>query len=193
MRWLLLITLLPVGQTLEQLMLAETRMYHITVKVVSPTEDQGAARVRLKSNTIVFPQHVIGGGSTRVPGPFDGSAALDAALERVQCIFVGPKGRRSTVERTALMVPDLSLAPAVLLNALYFDLELDFTLAAQLALAQEAGCCVLTLTLTLTRLDLSALAALRPHAGPHVGSRIPDADSSVSKPNAPVNVCVIEL
>ena len=39
------------------------------------------------------------------------------------------------------------------------------------ALAQEAGCCVLTLTLTLTRLDLSALAALRPHAGPHVGSR----------------------
>ena len=76
---------------------------------------------------------------------------------------------------------------------LYFDLELDFTSAAQLALAQEAGCCVLTLTLTLTRLDLSALAALRPHAGPHVGSRIPDADSSVSKPNAPVNVCVIEL
>jgi len=41
--------------TLEQLMLAETRMYHIIVKVVSPTEDQGAARVRLKSNTIVFP------------------------------------------------------------------------------------------------------------------------------------------
>lgn len=74
--------------TLEQLMLAETRMYHITVKVVSPTEDQGAARVRLKSNTIVFPQHVIVGGSTRVPGPFDGSAALDAALERVQCIFL---------------------------------------------------------------------------------------------------------
>ena len=104
--------------TLEQLMLAETRMYHITVKVVSPTEDQGAARVRLKSNTIVFPQHVIVGGSTRVPGPFDGSAALDAALERVQCIFVGPKGRRSTLERTALMVPDLRLAPAVLLNAL---------------------------------------------------------------------------
>jgi hypothetical protein len=66
---------------------------------------------------------------------------------------------------------------------LYFDLELDFTSAAQLALAQEAGCCVLTLTLTLTRLDLYALAALRPHAGPHVGSRIPDADSSVSKPN----------
>ena len=41
--------------TLEQLMLAETRMYHIIVKVVSPTEDQGAARLRLKSNTIVFP------------------------------------------------------------------------------------------------------------------------------------------
>jgi len=40
--------------TLEQLVLAETRMYHVTVKVVSPTEDLGAARVRLKSNTIIF-------------------------------------------------------------------------------------------------------------------------------------------
>jgi hypothetical protein len=95
--------------TLEKLVLAESRCHQLTVKVVANGKETGSQR--LHGNTIIF-AHAPEGFAA---GTF-AKGAVQAAVEGVRFVFVGPKGSAGKLERSALLVPDVRLSPYVLWN-----------------------------------------------------------------------------
>ena len=95
---------------LETLILADTRCYQITVKLVADGKER---RNQLRGNTIVF---------THAPEGFAaatfGEQMISSAVAGLNFVMVGPSGFRGKLERSALLVPDVSVSPIVLWNNL---------------------------------------------------------------------------
>jgi hypothetical protein len=103
-----LIHKLPRPSTLEQLVLAESRCYTVTLKVVA-----NQRRKKLIGHTIIFPQ------TPEAVGTFAfGSVILAAALSCIRIVLVGPLGEQTRLERSAILLDDLVLRPEVIFNHL---------------------------------------------------------------------------
>ena len=96
---------------METMLLAEARAYSVVEKLKND-----ARRSRLKGHVAVFFHEPV----ERADEPF-GTSALKAALNQLSVCFVGPKGRRTQLERKALRLEDelqRQLRPEVIFNAL---------------------------------------------------------------------------
>lgn len=95
---------------LETLILADTRCYQITVKLVADGKDR---RNQLRGNTIIF-THAVEGFAQ----PTFGEQLIASAVAGLNFVMVGPSGFRGKLERSALLVSDVSVCPYVLWNNL---------------------------------------------------------------------------
>ena len=83
----------------------------------------GVQRRQLHGHGLIFEHEPLAVGGTRrdpsAPDPGGWSEAqLQDAFDGVQVCFVGPTGKMSALEKSALEIPDLRLRPAVMVNQL---------------------------------------------------------------------------
>jgi len=102
---------------LEMLILARARSHFAVVELSLDGRDTG--RRSLASNTIIFPQKAIEceDGETELTS----TRMMDALVNRVKVLFVGPESVRTPLETAMLTIPDFRVRPEVIYNFLVIE------------------------------------------------------------------------
>ena len=105
---------------LEMLILARARSHFAVVELSLDGRDTG--RRSLASNTIIFPQKAIEceDGETELTS----TRMVEALVNRVKVLFVGPESVRTPLETAMLTIPDFRVRPEVIYNFLVRDTHL---------------------------------------------------------------------
>ncbi|KAJ1622137.1 hypothetical protein T492DRAFT_885745 [Pavlovales sp. CCMP2436] len=98
--------------TLERLVLATSRVHFVVLKVVAFGDVTD--RKRLSGHLVCFSHARV---DTPEASDF-GAEAIRSSLDGVRVLFIGPKGQRTSLEKSALLVDDVRLRALVIYNSL---------------------------------------------------------------------------